>query len=203
LLCRVSDLEPRVVDRDAIRHETCSLRVVHRIVALLGFFLMLSGCSDKKESAGIDAAAGAAGAGPALEKSVELGVPAGSAELDFAPLADGEELRLQTFGQGGTHVLVGVRCTGFGNRAFVSATLRNLNSGVEVEEPEPARPQLLYCAEEEDVCDLVPYLVHASGLTETDEEKHGLPVALTARVRDEQGVEAETTREIVLSTADL
>jgi hypothetical protein len=133
---------------------------------------------------------------------VELGVPTGSAELDFAPLDDGDELRLQTFGQGGTHVLVGVRCTGFGNRAFVSATLRNLNSGVEIEEPEPARPQLLYCAEG-DACDLVPYLVHASGLTETDEEKHGLPVELTARVRDEQGVEAETTRKVVLSTADL
>lgn len=148
------------------------------------------------------AVAGAAGAGPELEKSVELGVPAGSAELDFAPLDDGDELRLQTFGQGGTHVLVGVRCTGFGNRAFVSATLRNLDSGVVIEEPEPARPQLLYCAEA-NVCDLVPYLVHASGLTETDEEKHGLPVELTARVRDDQGVEAETTRKVVLSTADL
>lgn len=148
------------------------------------------------------AVAGAAGAGPELEKSVELGVPAGSAELDFAPLDDGDELRLQTFGQGGTHVLVGVRCTGFGNRAFESATLRNLDSGVVIEEPEPARPQLLYCAEA-NVCDLVPYLVHASGLTETDEEKHGLPVELTARVRDDQGVEAETTRKVVLSTADL
>lgn len=148
------------------------------------------------------AVAGAAGAGPELEKSVELGVPAGSAELDFAPLDDGDELRLQTFGQGGTHVLVGVRCTGFGNRAFVSATLRNLDSGVVIEEPEPARPQLLYCAEA-NVCDLVPYLVHASGLTETDEEKHGLPVELTARVRDDQGMEAETTRKVVLSTADL
>jgi hypothetical protein len=191
-----------VVDRDAARHGTCSLRVVRRIVALLGFLLMLGGCSDGKDGAVIDAVAGAAGAGPELEKSVELGVPTGSAELDFAPLDDGDELRLQTFGQGGTHVLVGVRCTGFGNRAFVSATLRNLNSGVEIEEPEPARPQLLYCAEG-DACDLVPYLVHASGLTETDEEKHGLPVSLTARVRDEQGVEAETTRKVVLSTADL
>lgn len=164
---------------------------------------MLGGCSDGKDGSALDAVAGAAGAGPELEKSVELGVPAGSAELDFAPLDNGAELRLQTFGQGGTHVLVGVRCTGFGNRAFVSATLRNLTSDVEIEEPEPARPQLLYCAEEDGVCDLVPYLVHASGLTETDEDRHGLHVELTARVRDEQGGEAETTREVVLSTADL
>lgn len=184
------------------RHGTCSmLAVVTRMAVVFGMLVMLGGCSEP--AAGVtDAAAGAAGAGPGLEKSVELGVPTGSSELDFAPLEDGAELRLQTFGQGGTHVLVGVRCTGFGNRAFVSATLRNLTTGVEVEEPAPARPQLLYCAEQ-GVCDLVPYLVHASGLTETDEEKHGLPIALTARVRDEQGSEVETTREAVLSTADL
>lgn len=175
---------------------------MYRLAALLALLPMLGGCSDGNDGSSVDAVGGAAGAAPVLEKSVQLGVPAGSAELDFAPLDDGDELRLQTFGQGGTHVLVGVRCTGFGNRAFVSATLRNLSSGVEVEEPEPARPQLLYCAEE-DVCDLVPYLVHASGLTETDEDRHGLRVELTARVRDEQGAEAETTREVVLSTADL
>ena len=49
----------------------------------------------------------------------------------------------------------------------------------------------------------MPYLVHASGLTETDEEKDGLPVALTVRVRDDQNDSAaEATREAVLSTAD-
>lgn len=165
----------------------------------------LGGCSE--EAAGPkpqpDSVAGAAGAGPLQPATVELGVPTGSSELDFAPLADGAELRLQTFGQGGTHVLVAVRCSGFGNRAFVSATLKNLTTDAEVLEPEPARPQLLYCGEE-DACDLVPYLVHASGLTETDEEKDGLPVALTVRVRDDQNeAEAEATREAVLSTADL
>src|SRR5687767_2350482 len=178
------------------------LRVMYRVVATLALPLMLASCSDGNDGAVIDAVAGAAGAAPVVEKTVQLGVPTGSAELDFAPLEDGAELRLQTFGQGGTHVLVGVRCTGFGSRAFVSATLRNLRSGVEIEEPEPARPQLLYCAEE-GVCDLVPYLVHASGLTESNEEKHGLPIELTARVRDEQGNEAAAKREAVLSTAGL
>ena len=148
--------------------------------------------------------AGAAGQGPAA--LVELGVPGGIDGLDFLPLEDGAELRLATFGQGGTHVIVGVRCTGFGRRAFVSATLTNLTTGLVVAEPSPARPQLLYCAEGEgpsDACDLVPYLVHASGLTETDDEKDGLRVRLTARAHNEAGVMGEGSREVVLSTADL
>jgi hypothetical protein len=177
--------------------------VLARVVWFVGSLLALGGCSEADSRPGPEAIAGAAGASSEVVTTVELGVPAGSSELDFAPLGDGAVLRLQTFGQGGTHVLVAVRCTGFGNRAFISATLKNLRTDAEVLEPEPARPQLLYCGEEE-VCDLVPYLVHASGLTETDEEKDGLPVALTVRVRDDQNdSEAEATREAVLSTADL
>lgn len=150
-----------------------------------------------------DGSAGAAGAAQ-LPLSVELGLPSGADELSFAPLEDGAELRLQTFGQGGTHIIVGVRCVSFGKRVFVSAELRNLATGALVLEPEPARPQLLYCEDGEDgACDLVPYLVHASGLTESDEEKDGLRVLLTARARSETGKQAEGSREIVLSTADL
>lgn len=170
---------------------------------VLALGLGLAGCSAGAKGADGPGAAGAAGAAPDIERTVELGIPGGPDGLDFVPLDDGTELRLQTFGQGGTHLIVGVRCDGFGNRAFVSATLRNLTTDVEVLEPQPARPQLLYCAEGATACDLVPYLVHASGLTETDEEKDGLRVQLTARASDETGESAEATREIVLSTADL
>jgi hypothetical protein len=136
--------------------------------------------------------------------SVELGVPGGDDGLSFVPLDEGAELRLQTFGQGGTHLVVGVRCTGCGKRVFVSARLRNLATDIVVAEPEPARPQLLYCADGEDgACELVPYLVHTSGLSETEEEKDGMRVLLTAKARTEAGEEAEGSREIVLSTADL
>jgi hypothetical protein len=45
--------------------------------------------------------------------------------------------------------------------------------------------------------------LHTSGLTESEEDKHGLRVSLTARARTETGAQAETSREIVLSTADL
>lgn len=150
-----------------------------------------------------EASDGAAGAAQ-LPPSVELGVPSGSDGLSFASLDDGAELRLQTFGQGGTHIIVGVRCVGCGKRVFVSAELRNLATGALVEEPEPARPQLLYCeGSEQGACDLVPYLVHTSGLTESEEDKHGLRASLTARARTETGTQAVTSREIVLSTADL
>ncbi|HKY39811.1 MAG TPA: hypothetical protein VJN18_27930 [Polyangiaceae bacterium] len=152
----------------------------------------------------LDGEAGASSAAGAASQSysVGLGVPGGPDGLDFVPLDDGAELRLQTFGQGGTHLIVAVRALGFGNRAFVSAKLRNLQSGVEIEEPAPARPQLLFCGEG-GFCDLVPYLVHASGLTETDEEKDGLEVELSAEVRNDAGISAQGSRRVMLSTADL
>ena len=157
-------------------------------------------------SAGAGGEGGEAGSGgaasPAEEASVEVGIPSGPDGLDFAPLPAGSELRLQTFGQGGTHVLVAVRSVGIGKRAFVSATLRNLTTDVVVEEPAPARPQLLFCGDD-GFCDLVPYLVHASGIAATDEERDGLRVLLTAQVRNEAGAAAEASVEAVLSTADL
>ncbi|MDF3071039.1 MAG: hypothetical protein K0R38_6640 [Polyangiaceae bacterium] len=170
---------------------------------LLVLLILALGCS--KPGTGEPFGAGGAGGDSSdflVAPKVEVGVPGGEGGLDFFPLEDGAELRLQTFGQGGTHLLVGVRCTGFGSRAFVSATLRNLSTGVEVREPPPASPQLLYCTEAE-VCELVPYLVHASGLTEEPEERDGLRVLLTASVESREGAKAEASREVVLSTADL
>ncbi len=162
---------------------------------------LASACSGSPAAAaGGEAGAGGA-ASPVDAVSVEVGVPAGPDGLDFEPMPAGSELRLQTFGQGGTHVLVAVRSAGFGKRAFVSATLRNLTTDVEVEEPAPARPQLLYCGDD-GFCDLVPYLVHASGIA-ADEERDGLRVLLTAQVRNEAGAQAEASIEAVLSTADL
>ena len=185
----------------------------------LGALALSTGCSDGEAPSdgsggaggsgaaanagtGASSEAGAAGEAPVVPPTVELGIPMGDDGLGFQALQAGDELRLQTFGQGGTHVLVAVRCTGFDKRSFISATLRNLLTDVEVEEPAPARPQLLYC-HDAGLCDLVPYLVHASGLTKTDEEKDGLMVRLTARARTEAGVMAEASRDLVLSTADL
>jgi hypothetical protein len=163
---------------------------------LSAFVLLVIGCSGSGgENPESDAS-------PLPAASVQIGLPAGSDGLGFAPLAPGAELRLQTFGQGGTHVLLGVRCSGFGNRAFVTLKLRNLESGAEAVTNAPVRPQLLYC-HADGMCDLVPILAMTSGLTDPGQERNGVRVAVTASVRNEAGISAETVQEAVLSTADL
>jgi hypothetical protein len=134
--------------------------------------------------------------------SVDIGVPAGDDGLSFASLPAGGELRLQTFGQGGTHVLLGVRTSGFGTRAFVATTLRNLETGAEITAPAPVRPQLFIC-DDARVCDLVPLVVMTAGLTETGTERDGVRVEVRADVHDAAGIEAWAAREAVLSTEDL
>ncbi len=142
-----------------------------------------------------------AGASGSPTAQVQLGVPGGSDGLSFEPLENGAELRLETFGQGGVHVLLGVRCIGFGSRAFVSVTLKNQNTGTELVAPAPARPQLLFCEGED--CDLVPITVMAGGLTQSDDERDGLPIEITAEVRNQAGVSGSAARTALLSTADL
>lgn len=135
--------------------------------------------------------------------SAEIGVPGGPDGLEFAPLANGGELRLQTLGQGGTHVFLAVRTKGFGNRAYVTITMRNLTTGKEIQSPAPPRPQLLFCDDAQRVCDLVPLTVMTGGITEQGEERDGLRVAIEAEVHNEAGVEALAATEATLSTADL
>ena len=147
------------------------------------------------------AAGSGGGAGEASVGEVLLGVPGGPDGLDFAPLEEGAELRLQTFGQGGTHVLLGVRCIDFGNRVFVSLRVRNSNTGTELVAPAPVRPQLLAC--EGNVCDLVPLTLMMGGLTQNDAERDGLPIEITAEAHNVLGRAGQASRHAVLSTADL
>jgi len=173
-----------------------------RVRLALGLLVLLTACGTPGPGGGApDAGGGGGNAGAPGVGVVELGVPSGPDALDFAPLSDGDELRLHTFGQGGTHVLLGVRCIGFGNRAFVSLRVRNSNTGTELVAPAPARPQLLFC--DGDVCDLVPITVMMGGLTQTDAERDGLPIEITADVHNAAGVTGEASCHAVLSTADL
>ncbi len=199
-------------ERCATGTESALVLVMWRMLLTFTALSAVVSCSDSAAvhgeavggagAAGTPGLAGEAGASPLSPVSVEVGEPGGPDGLDFVPLTNGAELRLQTFGQGGTHVLTAVRCRGFGSRAFISATLRNLLTDAEVEEPAPARPQLLYCGDDE-ICDLVPYLVHASGVTGNEDEPASLPVLLTARARNDAGVSAEASMQVVLSAADL
>ena len=142
-----------------------------------------------------------AGSGGAAAAEVHLGVPGGTDGLDFTALEDGSVLNLETFGQGGTHVLLAVRCIGFGARAFVELRVKNSTDGTELVAPAPARPQLLYC--EGEVCDLVPITVMMGGIASTDAERDGLAIELTANVHNVAGVSATDSRRALLSTADL
>ena len=111
---------------------------------------------------------------------------------------------MKTFGQGGTHVLLGVRTVGFGGRAFVGFTLLNESSGNEIVAPPPVRAQLFFCSDEDPtLCDLVPVTVMTGGLTDPDEERDGLPVLITVTADTDAGVSGSDTAEVVLSTTDL
>jgi hypothetical protein len=185
-------------------YESCSSVSVG--FAKIGVFCLAAAHGACSAESGADG--GGAGHGgkpdPPLS-SVELGVPAGDDGLDFAPLDDGAVLKLQTFGQGGTHLFLGVRCVGYGKRAFVGFTLTNLTSGSEIHAPPPARPQLFYCHEDDaTVCDLVPVTVMTGGLTEPDEERDGLVISIRAEVANQEGnLTGESTRNVALSTEDL
>jgi len=141
------------------------------------------------------------GSGASSIGSVELGVPGGPDSLDFAPLEAGAVLKLETFGQGGTHVLLGVRAVGFGQRAFVSLRVRNLVEGTELDAPAPARPQLLFC--EGEICDLVPITMMMGGIAANDAERDGLPIEISAEVHNVAGVTGSASAHATLSTADL
>jgi hypothetical protein len=123
--------------------------------------------------------------------------------LDYAALAPGGVLRLQTLGQGGTHVFLAIRTVGFGSRASVTLTLRNLTTGKEISSPAPPRPQLLFCDDAKTVCDLVPLTVMTGGLTAADEERDGLRITIEAEVHNDVGAQAFASHEATLSTADL
>jgi len=117
-------------------------------------------------------------------------------------LASGSELRLESFGQGGTHVLLAIRSVGFGKRAYTRLSLTNVVTGATVMSPAPVRPQLYACLDDK-ICDLVPILAMASGLTQPDEERNGLSVEIGADVSNDLGLHATATQQVVLSTADL
>jgi len=160
-----------------------------------------TGKGDQDGGAAGGSDAGSSDAGSELTGEVELGVPGGPDGLDFMPLEEGAVLNLETFGQGGTHVLLGVRCIGFGARAFVELRAKNLLNGTELVAPAPARPQLLFC--EGELCDLVPVTLMMGGIAPIDAERDGLAIQLTANVHNAAGVSGTDSRQALLSTQDL
>ncbi len=146
---------------------------------------------------------------PPAELWVDVGLTAGEDGLDFVSLEPGGVIPLHTFGQGGTHALMAVRCSGLGDRAFIGVTLTHVVSGKAVTAPPTPDPRLLV-PRAGGVYDLLPILVMTGGLLTTGGglRPPGEPVAeLPVRVRVEAAnVEGESTsveRDAILSAADL
>lgn len=162
------------------------------VVALAGLALglpLVAGCDG--ERCGPDA-----GSEPAL--AVQIGMRRGPRDNSFVRLEPGGDIRLGTFGQGGTHAELAVRCIGFGNRVFVSLTLENLRDGTVIAHPPTSRPQLLRCVEDPPgACDLLPIYFMTGGLAEPA-EKDGLPVRVSASCLNEAGDQAAAQIEGVL-----
>jgi hypothetical protein len=131
---------------------------------------------------------------------VEIGTP--NDALDFLPLEAGGDVSLETFGQGGTHMLIAIRSNGFGKRAYVDVEVENMETGDMVMTPPASRPPLLLCRDEaEYTCDLIPLFVLTGGLADP-EEKDGLHVEIRARVHNEDGLEGEATIDAYLRASE-
>jgi hypothetical protein len=133
---------------------------------------------------------------------VDLGVSSGPDGLDFEHLAPGGAVPLYTFGQGGTHALLAVRCRGLGERAFVALTITNPADGRQVSAPAGQSPRLLACASD-GTCDLLPLLVMTGGLVPAGTERDGLGVVIRADASNVDGIAASVERAALLSTASL
>lgn len=147
---------------------------------------------------------GGVAAGDAGRSSVwvDIGLTGGPDGLDFVPLEPGGAVPLHTFGQGGTHALLAVRCSGLGDRAFVSVTITNVQTGDEVTAAPSQSPRLLLCRDER-VCDLLPLLVMTGGLVAPGSDRDGLHVQVRVDASNAAGLSASVERDAFLSTATL
>lgn len=133
---------------------------------------------------------------PAL--AVQIGMRRDARDNTFVALEPGGDIHMGTFGQGGTHAELAVRCIGLGNRAFVTVTLENLRDSTVIMHPPTSRPQLLRCVPDPvGACDLLPIYFMTGGLA-TPPEKDGLPVLVRATCLNEAGDQATTSIDGVL-----
>jgi len=154
--------------------------------------LSSSGCCESKTIV----VAPDAGSEPRL--AVQIGMRVGPRDNTFVALEPGGDIRLGTFGQGGTHAELAVRCIGFGNRAFITLTLENLRDGTVIMYPPTSRPTLLRCVEEPaGACDYLPIYFMTGGLAPPT-EKDGLPVLVRATCLNEAGEQGSTSIDGVL-----
>jgi len=164
------------------------------LLLALGLAALVSGCGGADDGGEPNA--------PSDPVWVDIGVTGGPDQLDFVAIEPGGPVPLHTFGQGGTHALLAVRCSGLGNRAFVSVTITNTATGREASAPAGESPRLLLCRDE-GPCDLLPLLVMTGGLVPSGTEPDGVLVRLNAEAHNVDGLSASVEREGALSAAEL
>ncbi len=167
-----------------------------------GRALLLASCCVTCVGAAACSASDSAHETPADPIWVDIGLTSGEDGLEFATLEPGGAVPLHTFGQGGTHALLAVRCSGLGDRAFVSVTITNIATGDDVIAPATRDPRLLL-PREDGVYDLLPVLVMTGGLVEPGTDRDGLPVRVRVDASNLDGDAASVERDAVLSTATL
>ena len=119
---------------------------------------------------------------------VEIGIPDALTGLEFETLDPGGDIPLETFGQGGTHVSLAIRCFGLGERAFVDITLRNLDGEGEASSRPMTFPSLLHCRN--GPCDLLPPPTVSTGGLSDQLDMEGLHIEVEVSARNEQAVMA-------------
>ncbi len=130
-------------------------------------------------------------AGPPDGPLVEVGIPDQETSLYFEPLSEDGEIDIRMGGQGGTHALIAIQCSGFGNRVVYQVEMKNLDGDGEIATLPLPRPRPIAC--DGDVCRISPIFVLLGGLAEP-EDWDGLHVEVTATVSNEDGLEASDTK---------
>jgi hypothetical protein len=129
--------------------------------------------------------------------TLEIGVPDRDKSSAFAELAQDGDVQIQDGGQGGTHALIALRFSGFGQWVYYQVSIRDPEGGGEVQTPDLIRPRPMLCDDALFECRYSPILVVIGGLA-PKEEWDGLHVEITAVVRNEDGAEATAVQTAYL-----
>lgn len=124
---------------------------------------------------------------------VRVGSPDPNDALAFTPLPVDGRIKIRMGGQGGTHAVLGLQCSGFGNRILYEIKIEDLAGGGKVETPTLPGPRPIFC-DMAGICKLVPINVVIGGLA-PPEDWPNLPVKVTLTVSNADGLTATVSAD--------
>ena len=185
--------------------------------AIVLAMLSLVGCGDdggKRTSDGND---DEPDAGP--KPSIAIGIADAERGILFVPLQPGDDVTLETRGQGGMHATFVIQVIGFGIQAWTDITMRNLGDydgdagvdfdggvdgnpdmGQEVSTTMSHQPPLLACMPLTPpvYCRTFPRILMTGGLTRELDELPNLHVEVEVNVRNRDGLNLTATTDVFL-----